>query len=225
MRKQVVPDRDRLGPLQMRVAGHHPIGVGLGLDGERVDDARDQTHRLRRDSPAVKAQIECNLVIARTASVKRGAGRRQLGQAPLDGSVDVLVSGLKLELARIELFLDAVQAALDGRQLRRGKKTGRSQSSRVGNAACDVVAIELEVRLDRARKALEHGMHTPAEARAPELARRFPGYGVSLFTSPRSPFSSRSCKRPWTWAAVRTPKPQSLMKPAAADWSNVSPLP
>ena len=135
--------------------------------------------------------------------------------------MDVLVRLAERKLARVQLAPDSPQAPLDRLQLRGLQEAGRGQPARVGDAAGDVVRIELEVDLQRGREALELGQQPAREAATPELA----GYGVSLFTSPSSPFNSRSCSRPWTCAAVRTPMPHSLMKPAAADWSKASPLP
>src|SRR5712692_3767993 len=90
------------------------------------------------------------------------------------------------------------------------------------HAARDVERVELEVDTERRGETLELGQQLPAEAPAPQL---FLAYGASLFTSPRRLPSSRSGSRPCTCAAVRTPSPQSLMKPAAAFWSNASPRP
>ena len=73
---------------------------------------------------------------------------------------------------------------------------------------------------ERGTEPLELGQQGLAKPRAPELA-----YGASLFTSPSRLPSSRACSCPWTRAEVRTPMPQSLMNPAAADWSNASPFP
>jgi hypothetical protein len=157
--------------------------------------------------------------------MESGAGARQLSQPSLDGGVDVLVRVPKLELASIQLFSDPAQAALDRSELWRREKTGSGKAARVGDAAGDVIPIELEVSVDCVREALENRVHAATETPAPEFRRRFFGYGASLFMSPSRPFNSRSCRRPWTCAAVRTPIPHSLMNPAAADWSKTSPLP
>ena len=152
--------------------------------------------------------------------MKRRAGGRYLGQAPLDRGVNVLVGLAELELPVVELALDPPEAAFDRGQSRWGDKACLGQPARVREAAGDVERIKLEIGLQRGRETLEVRMKRPPKPRAPELA-----YGVSLFTSPSRLPSSRACSWPWTRAEVRTPMPQSLMNPAAADWSNSSPFP
>ena len=152
--------------------------------------------------------------------MKRRAGGRYLGQAPLDRGVNVLVGLAELELAVVELALYPAKAALDRGQSRLRDKACLGQPTRVREAAGDVERIKLEIRLQRGRETFEVRVKRPPKPRAPELA-----YGVSLFTSPSRLPSSRACSWPWTRAEVRTPIPQSLMNPAAADWSNSSPFP
>ena len=149
-----------------------------------------------------------------------GARGRELGQPALDCSVDVFVRVFEIEFTRVELALDPPQAALDRCQLRFGNKARRGQPASVGDAAGDVERIELEVDLERRRELLQLGEEWAAKPRAPELA-----YDVSLLTSPSRFPISRECSCPWIRAEVRTPIPHSLMKPAAADWSNSSPFP
>ena len=100
----------------------------------------------------------------------------------------------------------------------------------MSDAARDVEGVQLEINLERRCESLELRQQlafepaapqpgcsavstTRAVGRLPRLAR----YGASLFTSPSRLFVSPACSRPWTCAAVRTPIPHSLMKPAAAD--------
>ncbi len=77
------------------------------------------------------------------------ACRRDLGQPPLDRGMDVLVRVGQLELAVLQLTLDAAEAALDGRQLRTSDDSGGGKPARVRDAAGDVVGVELEVDLQR----------------------------------------------------------------------------
>jgi hypothetical protein len=81
--------------------------------------------------------------------VQGRACRRDLGQPPLDRGVDVLVRIGQVELAALQLTLDAAESALDGRQLRTADDSGGGKPARVGNAAGDVVGVELEVDLQR----------------------------------------------------------------------------
>jgi hypothetical protein len=108
--------------------------------------------------------------------------------------MDVLVVCEEADRAVVELAPDPPQTPLDGLQLRGLEKASRGQPARMGDAAGDVVRIQLEIDLERRRETLELGQEPARETAAPELA----AYGVSLFTSPNSPFNSRSCSRPWT---------------------------
>jgi len=63
--------------------------------------------------------------------------------------VDVLVRVGQLELAALQLTLDAAKAAFDGRQLRLSDDAGGGKAARVRDAAGDVVGVELEVDLQR----------------------------------------------------------------------------
>jgi hypothetical protein len=63
--------------------------------------------------------------------------------------VDVLVGLAELELALVQLALDAAKAALDQREARPGQKAGRGKPTRVRDAAGDVKRIKLEIRFQR----------------------------------------------------------------------------
>jgi hypothetical protein len=224
MRQKVVAEGDRLRALEVCVAGHQPVRVTFCLDRERVDDIREEQERFVRRVAAVKPEVQGDLVVARPPCVERRAGGRDLGQPALDRGVDVLVCRREFERALVELSLDSAQPALNGRQLGGGDDICGLEPARVGEAARDVVGVELEVDSERRGEALELGQQPARESAAPQLL-RFGGYFVSLLASPRSRPKSRAWSRPWTRADVRRPIPHSLMKPAAADWSNSSPLP
>ena len=152
----------------------------------------------------------------------RGALRVQLGRAPLDRGVNILVGVGEDELAALDLAPDLDQRPLQPGELRLAEKAGLDQAAGMGDAAGDVVGRQLEVDLERAREPLQLRQERILETPSPQLSL---AQGASLFTSPRRPARSRVWSWPWTCEAVRTPWPQSLMKPAAADWSKASPLP
>ena len=135
--QQVMPDGHRLRPLQMRVPGHEPIGVRLGLVRQRIDEVGEADRGFDRRIAAEQPQVERHLVVARRA--------RDLRDAPLDRGVDVLVLQLEVELVAVQLTLDLPEPATY-----RGKLAGREDARR-GQPACvreahrDVVRIELVV--------------------------------------------------------------------------------
>jgi hypothetical protein len=89
--------------------------------------------------------------------VKRGAGRRELGQTALDCGVDVFVGLFEIELTGVELALDPPEPPLDRGQLCFRQKACRGKAARVGDAPGDVERIELEVDLQGGRETLELG--------------------------------------------------------------------
>jgi hypothetical protein len=125
------------------------------LGGESVDRLRDRGHQHRSGGAAVEAKVKRDLVVARAAGVKRGAGRRELGQTALDGGVDVFVGLFEIELTGVELALDPPESAFDRGQLCFGQKACRAKAARVGDAPGDVERIELEVDLQGGRETLE----------------------------------------------------------------------
>ena len=115
--QKVMADGDGLRSLQVRIPGHQPPGVGGGLLAKDLDQIGQTRCRVGGHVPAEQAQIQSDLVIARPPRVQRGAGRRDLGQTPLDGRVDVFIRWSELESATVQLTPDAAQAALDRCQL------------------------------------------------------------------------------------------------------------
>ena len=91
--QQVVADRDRLGALEVGVAGHREgvvparrLRQGLDQPGKLLDDRRG-------GGAAVEAEVERHLVVAGAAGVEpAGAVRVDLAEPALDRGVDVLVA-------------------------------------------------------------------------------------------------------------------------------------
>ena len=121
----------------------------FGFRGQSIDQTGEQGDRLLGCVAAVKPQVERDLVVPRTTRVQGGAGRRDLGEPALDRGVNVLIRRSELELGLVELALDAAQTALDGVQLRCRDQLCRGEASGMGDAAGDVVRVELVVELQR----------------------------------------------------------------------------
>ena len=77
--------------------------------------------------------------------MQRRPGRRDLGQAPLDRGVDVLVLELEVELVAVQLTFDLPEPATYRRKLAGREDARRGQPARVREAPRDVVRIELVV--------------------------------------------------------------------------------
>jgi hypothetical protein len=91
-----------------------------------------------------------DLVVARAGGVQAASRRADdLGQAPLHDRVDVLVGVEQLDLARLELLLDAVKAAEQRVAVALGDDVARREHARVRAGLLDVVGREPVVEADR----------------------------------------------------------------------------
>ena len=79
--------------------------------------------------------------------MKGGALRSYLGQPTFDGGMDVFVGRLELELATVQLSLDLLQPGLDRRQLAIRQEAGGGEAPGMGDAALDVIGIELDIEV------------------------------------------------------------------------------
>ena len=84
---------DRLGPLQMGVAGHRPVEVACGEVERGAREFGRSIARERGPVPDEHRDVGRDLVVARTRGMELAAGlARDLGHPPLDCHVDVLVA-------------------------------------------------------------------------------------------------------------------------------------
>ena len=122
-------ERHRLPALQVRVAGHERVGLGLG---EREHDERERLDLLARLGARVEhvePERRCDLVVARAAGVDLAA---EVAELALDRAVHVLVLG---EIAR-RVLRDLGQPRLRLGELVVGEQAGRVQPlARAGSVA------------------------------------------------------------------------------------------
>ena len=100
-------DKNGLGALQVRVAGHDRLGVGLGLQEKSVLKRAKPRYDVVDGFPQKEAYVEGYLVVTGTCGVKpscRLADER--GQPGLDVHVNVFQLFTKREEPR--LYLDAL---------------------------------------------------------------------------------------------------------------------
>ena len=151
---QMVREEHGLCPLQMGVAGqvHRPVGMRIGLVGPR-DEHVDEAHRALSDGVQLatheQAQRRCDLVVATAGRVHLAADfAGDLGDAPFDRRVDVLVSRLHDERPRAHLVGDRVQRGADRGCLVRGENAAGPEHVDVGERAGDVVEKQSHVETD-----------------------------------------------------------------------------
>ncbi len=111
----MVREEDGLRPLEVRVAREIDLtGVGCAAH-EHLLQLVHAHGDVAPFAAQVEAQVECDLVVAAAARVELGARRaRQVGDAPLDGGVDVLVGRRERERSLGELLVDGVEGNRHG---------------------------------------------------------------------------------------------------------------
>ena len=129
----------RLRPLQMGIGRGRPIAVRLGLRDQSLHQALEQRDRPRGVGPDQQRKVGCDLVVARARRVQLAAERAdQLGQAPLDRHVDVLVLLVELEAALLQLSAHPIESLDDLPQLTLVEHAELGQRAGVGLRLLDV---------------------------------------------------------------------------------------
>ena len=148
--QHVVGEEHGLGPLEMRVARHHGVGVSFGQpdqrDAQPVDSVQDVADGLLH----VQAHVDGDLVVARPRRVElpsRLADR--LEQPALDVHVDVFELGPPGEVAVLDPLADGHQPVDDGRSLVIGDDPLPAEHPGVRDRARDVLAVQPAVVVDR----------------------------------------------------------------------------
>ncbi len=151
-----MPEIDGLGALEVRVAGHRPIGVALGdIDDRRHQRCRQLDGPIRR-SGYEEGQVSRHLVVSRTAGMELPAQRADdLGQPAFDRHMDVLIVLGELEGSARELVADLLETFEHLGELVVGQDTGAAQGLRVGFGARDVLLPQTLVEADRSIDPLE----------------------------------------------------------------------
>ena len=164
--EQVVAEVDRLGALQVGVAGHRPVAMALGQLEQplhRRAGELDRPQRVRLDD---HRHVGGDLVVARAAGVQLAGQRADLlAEQALDRHVDVLVGLLELEAVLAHAGPDPLEPGVDLRQLGRRRAHRSAQAAGVRLGLVDVVGRQPPVELDRAIDPPEAGIGVFAEAR------------------------------------------------------------
>src|SRR5213596_389416 len=174
--EQVVREEDRLRALEVRVAGEECCAMAAGERGERALHAGQGGVDGVALGAQPEAQVERHLIVPAPAGVELPADRAdELGEAPLDRHVDVLVGGQEAEAAGVELAAHAREPLLEARALAPGEEPRAHQRAHVRHAAGDVVRVEAAVEGQGGREGLGRGGGRRGEASGPRLRRPRPG--------------------------------------------------
>jgi hypothetical protein len=154
VRAQMVRQQHGLGTLQMGVTRQvdRSVGMRIGLVGPR-DEHVDETHRALGHGMQLaaheQAQRRGDLVVATSGRVHLAADvAGDLGDAPLDRGVHVLVTRLDDERPRAHLVGDRVQRRGDRRSFVRRENSAGAEHVNVGEGSRDVVENEAHVEAD-----------------------------------------------------------------------------
>ena len=191
-----MPERDRLCPLQMGVAGEERVGFALGEPQDDVREVGDPLPRLGACVGDVEAERGRDLVVPRTPGVHLAADR---AEQTLERRVDVLVPGDEVG----PLLADGGQPGVDLPQLGVGEEPRVVQPMGVHERRLAVVREELGVV--GAEELLHLGRERSLDACGPE-------------GQTGAPFRARAAASSASSAAICT-------YPSAAACGNVSSAP
>ena len=157
---------DGLCALQVRVAGHRPVGVFAGAPQERGHQLADRRARGARARGDVHGEVGDHLIVARARGVQAAADRTgQLDQAALDRHVDVFVAGLEAEALLAQLGFDELQPGEQRVAIGRADDLAVGEHARVRARGGDVLRPQPPVEPDRRVQMLEHWILGLVEAR------------------------------------------------------------
>ena len=146
---QVVAEGHRLGRLKVREARDQGVGVGGGLPHQGALQRLDLADGAVAGLADPEAEIERDLVIARTRRVQApGRWADQLAQPGLDVQVNVLEFLPEGELSGLDLGLDVVQALLDLRLVGGGDDPGGGQHGGMGARSGQILPRHAPVEPD-----------------------------------------------------------------------------
>ena len=165
--EEVMAQRDRLGPLQVGVAGQPVLAVALGHRQDLAQAAGEQLAGDRGPLGHVEGQVGGDLVVAGAAGVDLAADPADdLGQATLDRHVDVLVGGLERESRRPRARPRPGRAPSSSSSSSPSvEHAGAEQGAGVRPGLADVVGSQAPVEAQRRVQLPEDGIGFLLEAR------------------------------------------------------------
>ena len=109
---------DRLTALQVRIARHHRVRIGIGSVHQRALKIAHGSNKRIDLCPTIESRVGGNLVIARTSGMqlrtRRADATRQLR---LDVHVDVFERRFEFKAARLNVRTNCQQTRFDGREV------------------------------------------------------------------------------------------------------------
>ena len=157
---------DRLGALQMGVAGHDIARALLGLIAKHADQLFDLALHMLACGAQVKPDVECDLIVAAAPCVQPLTGIADAGgQCLLHKGVYILGAGVDLQRAAVQILQNGVQTFVNIVHILLGDDTLSAQHGRVDKAALNILLDHPRVKADGGVKivyAAVNGLAGPA---------------------------------------------------------------
>ena len=159
-----------LGPLEVGIAGHNGLQIGLCLLDQHPLQIQHLGDHLRDLLFDKEAEIHGHLVVPAAGGVQALARVPDpLGEHGLDIHVDIFVLQGELHPAALDVRQDGLEAADDLFRLVRLDDPLLAQHGRMGDGACNILLVHPRVKGDRGVKIIDQGIGLLLEPACPEF--------------------------------------------------------
>lgn len=159
---------DRLGPLQVRVAGEDHVGIGFAARDERPLQFFEQLIDLVDRIADVELEVGGDLVVAAASGVQLASDIAELLDQPaLDVHVDVFEFVAERQFAPLDLAEDLIECRLNPVRLVVGQQADGGEHAGVRFGAADVDVCQPRVKADRFGKGFHQFVGRGGETSSP----------------------------------------------------------
>ena len=170
----------RLGALEVGVAGQDHVEFATGAFHEDGAQTEQRAPQRRNRVAHPEQEVRCDLVVAAAPAVQFASDiSGDLEEPPLDVHVDIFVAGVEHKATGVKFRVDGLESAAQTLEFGRAQNALAREHFCVRQAAANVLAPQLPVKVDRARERFETGGGRFFEATAPGLA-SFDGAGGEI---------------------------------------------
>ena len=182
---QIMAEGDRLGPLEVGIAGHDARLVLLGPVGERRGQVPHQAGYGIALLLQVHAHVQRDLIVAAAGGVELFARVADaLGEHLLHEHMDVLAAGIHRQGAAADIREDLAQAGAQLVALGVGDDAPGREHGGVGHAAADVLGVQALVKADGGVEVVRQGIGIAGGYTGPHLSHnKDPFCGISCAPS------------------------------------------
>jgi hypothetical protein len=168
----VMSEQDRLGSLQVGVAGHDGIGIFLSHLQEGIDQVEGTADQAKQRVFHPESEIGSHLVVPAAAGVETAGDRAdELAQAALDPGVDILIGDRQRKDAGLHLVPDLPEALFDRRGVFLGDDPLATEHPDMRYRAADILRREPDIEPNRGVERFQPPVRRRCEPTAPRLRR------------------------------------------------------